>query len=191
MRTIGFFLLVGLLPVTGCSDLFDPEGDSTVTLDDDSFYEQIGAAIVACAVAIYNQNLAGKPAGTHQITTSGPLGGMVTITGTTSIDQTHDITAVDLSYDLDEVGCSTVFSSADTEWALTLTLTGTLTHKGSFGGISGDYSDETYAGTALHIMASSAYNDDIVRTTDETGDVTIHRQNDHISGVVLGHAISW
>ena len=67
---------------------------------DESFYEDVAWGIITGLVDIFNQNLAGTPTGTIDMTAAGPFGGTVHITGTTSYNQGNGIETVHLKYDM-------------------------------------------------------------------------------------------
>ncbi len=189
MSTFLRFVTIALISALffQCSDLFDDSKGSGSDADETYFYQQIAAGFVSCIASMYNQNLAGKPTGNQNITADGPLGGTVTITGTTSVDNTHNITTVDLVYDTDAVRCTSVFGDPGSQWTISLEMSGTVTHKGSF---SYTYADETFNGETLHLKVSSAYNGKTSRTLDETGAIVLHRQDDHISGTIFSVSVA-
>jgi hypothetical protein len=73
---------------------------------------------------LYNQNLAGRPVGSQNLSAQCPLGGTAAITGTTGFDSTHNITSVNLTYMM--TSCHASASGVQ------LTYTGTVTEVGSF-----------------------------------------------------------
>ena len=69
---------------------------------------------------IFNQNLAGTPTGTIDMTAAGPFGGTVHITGITSYDQSNGIETVHLKYDMSNCQISSTSSASDLNVNLTL-----------------------------------------------------------------------
>jgi len=166
------------------------ETDSTgdpATISDDNFYTGLGAAIVNCYNDIYNQNLAGKPTGAQSKTVNGPLGGTLTITGTTSIDNTHNITTTDLVFNMNSVKYSYSYGgTSGKDWVAEVTLTGSSTYSGSF---SSTYTSVNHQANNLRVVGSVT-NAGIVRNIDQTGSVVINRSS-NISVTIFGHTVSW
>jgi hypothetical protein len=158
------------------------------TVSDKIFYEQLGSTIIKCYTDIYNQNLAGKPTGTQNITSPGPMGGSVIITGTNSIDKTHDITTTDISFSMTNVQYtkSQTSTSGNTTATTEITLTGTTTYFGSF---SSSYTSINHQSQNLHIKGSVTYAG-VVRNIDMTGPVIINRSSS-ISVSIFGNTVSW
>ena len=159
-----------------------------VAVSDQIYYEQIGNALVKCYTDIYNQNLAGKSTGTQNITTTGPLGGAVIITGTTSYDNTHGITTTNLTFAMTNVQYAYTASSASGNTTATtqITITGTTTYYGSF---SETYTSLNHQSQNLHIVGSVTYAGTL-RPVDLTGQVTINRSS-KITVSILGNTVSW
>ncbi len=184
LKSLTLVLILSVTPI-GC---FEDTGSYPGTISDETFYEQIAAGIIFCIAEMYNQNLAGKPTGEQNISTSGPLGGSVTITGTTGLDQTHDITTIDLSYDMAAVRCIQTDEQGGDEWVTNLTLTGTVTDKGSF---SDTFHSTSIQSNLLRILVSSSRNGEVLRTLDETGPISINYQTNSVSANIFGHTVAW
>lgn len=180
-------LLMGMfcLLTTNCSkdDNADP-----ATVADEVFYQQLGYTIIKCYTDIYNQNLAGKPTGTQNITTTGPMGGTVIITGSSSYDSTHAITTTDLTFVLTNVvqTYSATSTSGNTTVTTQVTISGTSTYKGSF---SQTYTSLNHQSQNLHVVGTVNYAG-TVRTIDQTGTVIMNRSTT-TSVNLFGHNVSW
>lgn len=171
------FILVGMLFISFNSCTKD-DADDTPAISDNTFYSDIAYALESCYVDIYNQNLAGKPTGLYNLTSDGPMGGTVVITGTTSYDNTHGITGTDLLYDMSSV----VYTTAHA----TITITGSATYKGTF---SSTYTSVQNLSDNLHIVATVT-RDGESRSLDDTGVVSINRSA-NITATIFGHTVSW
>ena len=133
---------------------------------------------------IYNQNLAGKPVGYQNISTFCPLGGNVTITGTTGYSSTTGITTVTLNYSM--TNC--VVSHMAGAISATLTLDGTLDENGSF---SDDFTSLTYLANNLSMSGTlqrEGYPDGLI---DEICDVNINRTSSGVSAEICDTMVSW
>ncbi len=168
------FLIVLLLGISGCKK------EDTVITDAD-FYKNTSAALVDCYVAIYNQNIAGYPEGAVDKTVSGPLGGDVHITGSTTASSST--TTTDLLFTLTNVPY--VYHNGD--WTVTLTLTGDVTYNGSFSGV---YKSINHQSANLSVDGTVAYKQ-TTRNMDMTGSVSINRNNNTVTAVIFGHAVSY
>lgn len=164
------------------------ETNEPVQVSDQIYYEQIGNALIKCYTDIYNQNLAGKPTGTQNITNTGPLGGTVIITGSDSYDNTHGITTTDLVFTMTNVNYSFTASSASGNTTATtqITINGATTYFGSF---SDTYTSINHHSQNLHIVGSVTYAG-TVRPVDLTGEVIINRSS-KITVTILGNMVSW
>ncbi len=152
--------------------------EETPTISDTVFYQDIAYALASCYSDIYNQELAGKPVGTKNITTTGPMGGTVVITGTTGQDATHDITTTDLVYTMTDVKYNTTYAF--------LTITGAATHKGSF---SSTYTSVNHLASNLRVNGYVKRNG-ITRNIDQSGEVNINRTS-KFNATVYGFTVSW
>ena len=178
-------LIIGVFSILTSSCTKDEEEPATIS--DQNFYIGIGAALMNCYTDIYNQNLAGMPTGAQYITTNGPMGGTVVITGTDSYDNTHGITTTDLLFSMSEVKyIYTYAGSDDKSWRSEVILTGTATHSGSF---SSTYTSLNHQSDNLHIVGSVTY-DGVVRMIDMSGIVSINRSST-TSVNIFGHVVSW
>lgn len=180
------FIMAGLLLfINSCAE---DETTEPITVSDKIFYEQLGSTIIKCYTDIYNQNLAGKPTGTQNITSVGPMGGNVIITGTNSYDNTHGITTTDISFALNNVQYikTQTSTSGNTTATTEITLTGATTYFGSF---SDSYTSVNHQSQNLHIKGSVTYAG-TVRTIDMTGPVIINRSST-TSVSIFGNTVSW
>ena len=180
------FIMAGLLLfINSCAE---DETTEPITVSDKIFYEQLGSTIIKCYTDIYNQNLAGKPTGTQNITSVGPMGGNVIITGTNSYDNTHGITTTTISFALNNVQYikTQTSTSGNTTATTEITLTGATTYFGSF---SDSYTSVNHQSQNLHIKGSVTYAG-TVRTIDMTGPVIINRSST-TSVSIFGNTVSW
>lgn len=161
--------------------------DVPATISDDNFYIGIGAALINCYVDIYNQNLAGMPTGSQNITSNGPMGGTVVITGTDSYDNTHGITTADLLFSMTEVKYIYSYPGSNNKtWRAEVILTGSTTYAGSF---SNSYTSVNHQANNLHIVGSVTY-DGTVRIIDMSGNVSLNRSST-TSANIFGHTVTW
>ena len=198
MKTISLnrlLLLLGTLflltvPV-GCDkneDDPDPEPVPTV-ISDSNFYLMMSNAITNCFLDVYNQNFAGKPTGKQNITVNGPMGGTVTITGTTAV-ASNGINTVDLLYDMNAIKVTYSAKDATTKesWVAEFTLTGDTTYKGSFN--STDYTSISHISQSLNIRGSVKFRE-TTRTIDQTGQISISKTFTRTSVNIFGYTNSW
>lgn len=185
--SVFLFIIMGMLFMLTTSCEKEIKTDPVV-VSDKIFYEQLCSAIVKCYTDVYLQNLAGKPTGNQNITNSGPMGGSVVITGSNSVDITHDITMTSIIITMTNAAYSnTVLSASGTTSCTTeITLTGATTYNGSF---SDTYTSLNYQSQNLHVMGSVTYAG-TVRNIDQTGQVTINRSS-KISANLFGNNVSW
>lgn len=184
----GSILLTGLvlILITRCSTAND-DNNVPETISDDTFYKEIGAAIIFCYNDIYNQNLAGVPTGTQNITADGPMGGTVVITGTDSYDDTHGITTVDLELAMTGVKYTYTYTGNNNDvWITHITLSGTTTYYGSF---SDTYTSVNHQSDNLHV-AGTVMHGDIERSIDSSGPVYINRSS-KTSVSIFNNSVSW
>jgi hypothetical protein len=125
---------------------------------------------------IYDQNLAGKPVGRHDLPISCPTGGNVHITGTTEFDSSHDLTTMHLVFDM--ASCRSVGSNYD------VTMTGKLSADGTFGT---NQTALTYTGTMLGLSGTAGGG--IAKLADSC-DVSITRKVGSESGALCGRTFS-
>lgn len=182
------FIVMGMLLMltSGCKK--DEADDVPATVSDKIFYEQLGVTLIKCYTDIYNQNLAGKPTGQQNITSNGPMGGTVVITGSDSYDDTHGITTTNLDFAMTNVQYtySKSSESGNTTATTQVTLTGATTYDGSF---SNTYTSVNHQSQNLHIKGSVTYAG-TVRNIDMTGNVSINRSST-ISVTIFGNTVSW
>ena len=152
---------------------------------DESFYEDVAWGVMTGLSDIFNQNLAGTPTGTVDITAPGPFGGTVHITGTTSFDSGHGIETVHLAYDM--VACQVSSTSSASDLNVNLTLTGAITEDGSW----------SSAGTSLSYNCPTLSMNGTSKRGDKSRDVsgsTSFKANQTSSGTsaeLFGFDVSW
>jgi hypothetical protein len=153
--------------------------------DDELFYKDIAWGIMTGLVDIYNQNVAGTPAGAIDITANGPFGGSVHITGTTSHDQVNGIQTVHLRYDMSDCRVSSTSSPSDLN--VDLTLNGVISEDGTW---SSSYTSLSYDSDALNIDGVSQRG----TREREVNDMTTFKANRTSSGTsaeLFGLTVSW
>jgi hypothetical protein len=178
------FILIGLLSIfiISCKDDINNDNNQPKVISDQNFYSQLGGSIIKCYVDIYNQNLAGKPTGTHNINTNGPMGGEVNISGNTTYDNTHGITTTDLIFAMNQVQYVYSASGYTTE----ITLTGSTTYSGSF---SNSYTSVNHQSQNIHLKGSVTH-EGIIRNIDMWGEISINRST-KTSINIFGHLVTW
>lgn len=110
----------------------------------------ISLGLVDTLTLVYNQNIAGTPVGTKDLTAPCPLGGTVHITGATSVASDTGISAVDLTYDLKDC--------ADSDSLYRLTFSGGVRQYGTFR--SDGYTALTYTSELLTVVGDLEMFDD-------------------------------
>jgi len=184
---INQLIIMGILLILANSCTKE-EVANPVIVSDQIFYEQLGYTLIKSYTDIYNQNLAGKPTGNQNITSTGPMGGSVTITGSDSYDKTHDITTTDLTFTMNNVQntYSKASASGNTTATTQITITGATTYFGSF---SDTYTSLNHQSLNLHIVGSVTYAG-TVRKIDATEPVTINRSSTTAVSI-FGNTVSW
>ncbi len=139
---------------------------------------------------IYNQNLAGKPTGSVNVTVNCPVGGTAHITGTTSYDSTHGITSVMLTIAM--TGCKMSEVSASSGVNVALSLDGSISETGSWN--SSNYASVNYQATGVvmsgtdqrtgYAQATIGQTCDVALTFDESGSTNT------VSGTICGRPAS-
>jgi len=158
----------------------------TEIISDTNFYTGLGAAMVNCYHDIYNQNLAGKPTGNQSKTATGPMGGSVIITGTTSQDEVHNITTANLILNMTNIKYTYTYGSTGNQVVAEITLTGSTGYSGSF---SPTYTSLSYQASNLHVVGTVTY-DGKVRDIDQTGSVIINHAT-NITVNIFGNTATW
>lgn len=161
--------------MTGC----DKNDESQIS--DENFYEQIAYSVICCYSDMYNQNVAGKPVGGQNFSGSGPLGGTVTITGSTS--EGDGMTVIDLDYSMTDVK----YVKSSNDYTTVITITGVTAETGSF---SSSYTSLNYQSENIHIVGKVTYGSKS-RQIDMTGPMSFNRSANSVSGEVFGHVVSW
>lgn len=185
-----------LMAIAGCGSSGSSGGSSSSskTLSQTQVDSDVVWGIGWTISDIYNQHLAGKPSGVqHYQSVSCPLGGTVTITGTTSVSASNGINSVDLYYTM--TNCMDSKIGSDT---IALTLTGTVEETGSFGGnTNSGYENLSFRSQgSLSITGTDTnpqYNPVVV---DEqcTYSETIYTSDGSTgttSGIICGRNVSW
>jgi hypothetical protein len=177
-------LICMLMLISSCKK---DEPEEATTISDDNFYMMVGVSLINCYTDIYNQNLAGVATGTHNITTDGPMGGTVLITGTTTYDNTHGITTTDLVLSMTDVQYTYSYSDGSGKsWTTHVTLTGFTTYTGSF---SDNYTSVNHQSDNLKIEGTVTY-DGTTRSINSMGQVSINRSST-VAVNIFGHIVSW
>ena len=156
-------------------------------VSDENTYTNISRSITSCITDIYNQNLAGKPSGTQNITTEGPLGGTVIITGSNSVTD-DGLNSLDFSYELQNVKYIYVSQYYTTE----ITINGTITEKGSFNN-DDKVKSLSYKSSNIQIVGSIYYteNEKIKREINLSGTISINHGWSSTDAIICGNSISY
>jgi len=182
---IAVLLGMTLMMTVACNK--EEEEVKETTISDNDFYMMVGYTMINCYTDIYNQNLAGVATGGHNITTDGPMGGSVLITGTTTYDNTHGITTTDLVLAMNAVNY--IYSHTNSngrKWTANITLTGSTTYTGSF---SNTYTSVNHQANNLQITGTVIF-DGVTRSINGIGAVSINRSS-KIAVNIFGHIVSW
>ncbi len=153
--------------------------------NDGSFYEDVAWGIMTGLVDIYNQNIAGTPAGPVDIVANGPFGGTVHITGTTAYDPANGIETVHLRYDM--TACRVSSTSSPSNLYVDLTLTGTVNEDGTW---SESYTSLSYNSAALSVDGFSERGDRR-RNVRGTTSFKANRTESGTSAELFGFTVSW
>lgn len=182
---IAVLLGVTLMMTVACNKEEDEVKETSIS--DNDFYMMVGFTLINCYTDIYNQNLAGVATGGHNITTDGPMGGTVLITGTTTYDNTHGITTTDLVLAMNAVNYIYSHTYSDgRKWTVNITLTGSTTYTGSF---SSTYTSVNHQANNLQILGTVNF-DGVIRSINGIGVVSINRSS-KIAVNIFGHTVSW
>lgn len=177
-----FFITIIL---ASCSDPHDSNPDDNISQTEKDRY--IGYTIIDTVSQIYNINLAGRPTGAQNITTTCPIGGNVAITGTTGYAQNNGITTVDLIFTM--TGCNSqrhLSNNIDTS----VILNGTITFKGSFNTAT-NYNATNYQSESLKIKGTIKSSDGEEATIDESCKFAATITNDTVSGTICSRSFSY
>ncbi|HPT15215.1 MAG TPA: hypothetical protein PK796_10525 [Bacteroidales bacterium] len=177
---LSLLLLSVTLILNGCEK---ESASDDPAISDKSLYEHTVYSMAKCFKDVYNQNLAGHPAGGQNMTVNGPMGGTVIITGNTSYDQTHGITTVDLVFNMTSVK----YTTNSNDWLTEITMTGSITYTGSF---SDSYTSLNHQSSAMQITGTVTHDGD-ERAIDESGPVSINLSDSDITANIFGHSVSW
>jgi len=166
-----------------------PAEFSQSLLDSDTVW-----AINNGTMQIYNDNLAGHPVGTQNLTANCPLGGTVQITGTTQFSNNTGITTVNLTHAMTNCRVTKTSASGTT---VTLTLTGSVEQTGGFNASTGfqsvNYQSQTLAMTGT--AHRNGYTDAAVNNPDcaySGSNTSSDGSTSSTSGSVCGRAVvSW
>lgn len=184
--TIWLLLLPGIVLILA-SSCSKEDDEKETTISDQNFYMMLGVSMINCYTDIYNQNLAGVATGSHNITTNGPMGGTVLITGTTSYDNTHGITTTDLVLSMNAVNYTYSYTDGSNKtWTTQITLTGATTYTGSF---SDDYTSVNHQSENMQVQGTVSY-DGVNRSINSMGVVSINRSST-VAVNIFGHTVSW
>jgi len=152
---------------------------------DELFYKDVAWGIMTGLSDIYNQNIAGTPTGPVDLTTAGPFGGTVHITGTTTYDQGNGIETVHLQYDMTDCRISSTSSSTDLN--VDLTLNGVISEDGSW---STAYTSLSYGSDALDVDGVST-RDTRDRAVNDMTPFKANRTSSGTSAELFGFKVSW
>lgn len=155
-------------------------------LTDEIFYTKIAYTLQLCLDDIFNQNIVGKPAGTWNNSFSGPMGGIVVITGTDSYAASVGVTTTDLTFNLQSIPYTHSASSSSEDWTSDLIFTGSITYKGTY---SSSQINLSHLASNLTINGSLKYNKK-TKNINNSGVVTINRST-QINGNIFGNSFTY
>jgi hypothetical protein len=182
------FVLIGLIfSGSACQHITQPEPAST-TLSQAAIDADVVWAIDHGIVDIYNQNVAGKPAGNQSISTNGPLGGTVVITGSDSYASNNGITTADLAFGM--TNCKITENGGD---VISLSLSGSVVEKGSWD--SQGYESLNFQSQSLRVVGTvqkSGYADAAVnQISSYSATNTESNYQGSTTGIIDGRQVSW
>jgi hypothetical protein len=181
-RSWRLFAVVLVLLVLALPDISCTKGPR---YSDESFYEDVAWGIMTGLADIYNQNIAGTPTGPVNVVASGPFGGTVHITGTTTYDQGNGIETVHLQYDMSNCRVSSTSSSSDLN--VDLTLNGVISEDGSW---SASYVSLSYNSPSLR-LDGSAERGSRQRDVNDVTPFKANRTSSGTSAELFGFKVSW
>lgn len=111
----------------------------------------VGLALDDTLWLLYNQNVAGTPAGANDRSATCPLGGTAHITGTTAV-ASNGVTTLHLSFDLASCSNSASFFS--------LAFTGSVSMEGTFESGANKFTAMTFSGASVQMSGSLKFLDD-------------------------------
>jgi hypothetical protein len=174
-------IVLGILAVLNSSCKKDDENPDSI--NDDMFFKQLGYSLVMCYTDIYNQNLAGHTTGAQNLSVNGPMGGTVTITGTTGHSSSNNITTTDLLFMMTSVN----YTSSSNGYLTEITLSGPATYTGSF---SGSYVSLNHQSENLFMVGTVTY-EGTSRNIQMTGEVSINRLSSSVAANIFGNTVAW
>lgn len=172
-------ILFVLMSVMGSLFFSCKKDEKSSTMSDDVFYKEIAYCLAKCYSDVFNQNLAGKPAGVQNISTTGPMGGSILITGNSSQDLTYNVTSLDLLYTMDGVKYSTTHAN--------ITQSGAVTYKGSF---SPSTNNISHLSDNL-VLTGTVTVDGKTRNVNLTTPVSINVTKSTVSATINGKNVNW
>ena len=128
---------------------------------------------------IWNQNIAGQPGGNNDFTVSGPQGGSVHVTGTTSYESTHGINTLHLTIEM--------YSCKGIGDKYSLTFNGTITADGTF---STTYKAITYACQQLSYEGTVG-KDNWITDVNGTCPITYNETLTTVTGTTCSRAFNY
>jgi hypothetical protein len=188
MNCSRYSILAACLMLWACSSGSDGQttdhNTGASTCDQTCQENEVGYAIDNTMWLLWNENLAGVPSGSQDVTGACPLSGTVHITGTTSV-ASNGINTLHLVLDLQNCGSSSTYFS--------MAFTGQLTWDGSFGGTTGNA--VTFKSSALGVSGTVKRYDQpsvaetcVVSLTD-TYNKNASSQADWLAGEICGRAV--
>jgi hypothetical protein len=173
------------LLVLSFSNLSCTKSSQPSRYSDQTFYADVAWGIMTGLVDIYNQNIAGTPTGPVDIVASGPFGGTVHITGTTSYDSGNGIETVHLQYEMS--GCRISSTSSSSNLNVDLVLNGVISEDGSW---SASYVSLSYKSPSLRLDGASE-RDSKQRDINDATAFKANRTSSGTSAELFGFKVSW
>ncbi len=171
----GYFLVLVLMSIIYIS-CKDDTASTTSSCDQPCQDENTAYGLVHIFNFLWNQNIAGQPAGNQDITVSGPQGGNVHITGTTGFS--NGINTVHLVFDMTDC------KGLDENYSLT--FTGIVNVDGTF---SSTYKAVAHTSPQLTYQGTVGKNVNV--SVNGTCQFTINESLSHLSGTICGREFSY
>lgn len=184
----GFLIALLLLSAISCADDSSGGAEDQTQLDQAVIY-----GVITGVRDMYNLNLAGASAGSQNVDSKCSLGGEVAITGTASTSGSNGITTVDLTYAMKGCRFNVTKASGDGTLKVTLTLTGSLTYKGSFG--SNNYESTNFQSDDLEMTGTVTRADSTESSVEQScpfaASMSLDGGQGSVSGAICGRETSW
>ena len=133
----------------------------------------------------YNKTLQGKPVGPHDETVPCPLGGTAHVFGTATSNAVQGSTEVELTYVLDH--CGVPQKDTDPEQTYSMTLTGTVTEKGTIA-IQPSSTTSLDIGCSAMTLSGTVYDPPMDYSADACA-LALGQNGNQLSGTMCARAV--